>query len=251
MSTLLARLPFWVKAPLYPVRERVVRASHYGFGRWCPVCKRSSRKFRSFGRAARRDEAKCIHCGSLERHRFVWLYFENETDLFDGRPKSVLHVAPERCLEPLLKRRLGASYVTADIDDPHASVRMDITNIEYPDDSFDVIYCSHVLEHIPDDVKAMRELRRVLKPDGWAILLVPTVGEENYEDYSITDPAERLEHFGLEDHVRQYGRTGFVRRLESAGFTVEVTEVADRYDERQAIRMGLRGHVGEIYRCTK
>ena len=193
----------------------------------------------------------CVHCNSLERHRFVWLYFQEKTNLFDGRPKTVLHIAPELCLEPLLKARLGSSYVTADIDDPRASVKMDITDIQYPDDSFDVIYCSHVLEHVREDSKAMRELRRVLKPTVWAILLVPIVGEENYEDYSITGPAERLKHFGLEDHVRQYGRRGYVERLTSSGFTVKVTEVRDLYDQRDAVRMGLGGDVGEIYYCTK
>lgn len=249
--SLLTQLPLWVKAPLRPVRDAAIRASHYGFGRYCPVCQRSSRKFQSFGRANRRPEAMCIHCNSLERHRFVWLYFQQNTDLFDGKAKKVLHMAPELCLEPLLRARLGSSYLTADIEDPRAAVKMDITNIQYPDDTFDVIYCSHVLEHVREDTKAMRELRRVLKPSGWAILLVPIVGQENYEDFSITDPAERLKHFGLEDHVRQYGRRGYVERLEGAGFKVKVTEVKDLYDQSEAVRMGLRSEVGEIYVCTK
>lgn len=153
-------------------------------------------------------------------------------------------------LEPRLRERLGACYITADLAAPHADVKMDITNIEYPNDTFDVIYCSHVLEHIPEDRKAMRELRRVLKPDGWAVLLVPIAGDITYEDPSITDPAERLKAFGLENHVRQYGRD-YVERLRECGFTVEVTEVSDLYDRAQTIRAGIGGEVGEIYYCTK
>lgn len=248
MENIVSRLPAWAKAPLRPIRDLAVRASYFGFSRWCPVCKRFSRRFKSFGRAVLREDAQCIHCNALERHRFVWLYFERRTDLFDGRTKRVLHVAPEASLEALLRSRLGSSYITADIEDPEADVQMDITDIRYPDGTFDVIYCSHVLEHIPEDRKAMRELRRVLKPDGWAILLVPTVGDVTYEDPSITDPAERLKAFGLEDHVRQYGRD-YADRLREAGFSVEVTEVADMYSPRDAARMGLHGDVGEIYHC--
>lgn len=143
-----------------------------GRARWCPICHRSSRRFREFGRAVLRKEAQCIHCNSLERHRFVWLYFQERTDLLDGRQKKVLHVAPELCLEPLLKERLVRDYITADLEDPRAAVKMDLTDIQFPDDTFDVIYCSHVLEHVPEDRRAMRELRRVLKKGGWAILLV-------------------------------------------------------------------------------
>lgn len=250
MENLISQLPSWVKAPLRPIRDMAKRASHYGYGRWCPVCHRSSRRFKVFGRGVLRKDAQCIHCNALERHRFVWLYFQHKTDLFDGRQKKILHIAPEASLEPLLKARLGANYITADIEDPRAAVKMDITQIQYPDDSFDVIYCSHVLEHVPEDRKAMRELRRVLKPGGWAILLVPVVGDHTYEDPSITDPAERLKAFGLEDHVRQYGRD-YIDRLREAGFAVKMTEVADMYDRREATRMGLHGDVGEIYFCTR
>lgn len=247
---MIPRLPSWIKTPLRSVRDVAIRVSYFGFARWCPVCGRSSRRFRAFGGPPAREEAQCVHCHSLERHRFVWLYFQSQTDLFDRREKRVLHVAPETALEPLLRARLGTSYLTADIADPHVAVKMDITDIQYPDDSFDVIYCSHVLEHIPEDRKAMRELLRVLKPEGWAVLLVPIVGDTTYEDPSITDPAERLKAFGLEDHVRQYGRD-YVERLREAGFTVRVIEAADLYDRRQVVRMGIGGAVGEIYYCTK
>jgi len=191
----------------------------------------------------------CVRCGALERHRFVWRYLEARTDLFDGRPKRVLHVAPERCLEPRLRSRLGQGYTTADLLDPRAMVRMDITDIHYPDGSFDVIYCSHVLEHVPDDRRALREFRRVLKPDGWAILLVPITAVRTVEDASIVDPADRSRIFGQADHVRRYG-PDYVERLREAGFMVRVDQVADCLGD-DAVRLGLTPASGEIYYCTK
>ena len=177
----------WMKASF-------VRIFYYGKGRFCPICGRSSRRFRKFG-VIPRDDAQCPHCGSLERHRLLWIYVSRETNLFDGTPKKMLHFAPELCLQSMFKKRLGDNYLTADLFDPHAMIKMDITNIEYPDQSFDVIYCSHVLEHVLDDRKAMREFFRVLKKDGWAILLVPDGSKTTFEDPSIIEPEERLKAF--------------------------------------------------------
>jgi SAM-dependent methyltransferase len=192
----------------------------------------------------------CVHCGALERHRFVWLYLNRKTDLFDGRTKRMLHVAPERCFEYRLKECLGGSYVTSDLLDPRAMVKMDITDIQYPDESFDVIYCSHVLEHVQDDKRAMREFYRVLKEDGWAILLVPITADMNFEDPSIVNPLERLKVFGQEDHVRRYG-PDYVDRLHEAGFKVTITRVSDLFEKDNVILMGLTSASGEIYYCTK
>jgi ubiquinone/menaquinone biosynthesis C-methylase UbiE len=127
---------------------------------------------------------------------------------------------------------------------------MDVTDIKYPDESFDVVYCSHVLEHVQEDKKAMREFYRILKRDGWAILLVPITAEETFEDPSIIESQERLKAFGQEDHVRRYG-PDYVSRLREAGFRVEVTKVHDLVQQDEAIRMGLTPASGEIYFCTK
>ncbi len=162
----------------------------------------------------------------------------------------MLHVAPEVCLEPKFREYLGNNYLTADLYNPNAMVKMDITDIQYPDQSFDCIYCSHVLEHVQDDKRAMREFFLVLKNDGWAILLVPITSEQTIEDPSITDPEERLKVFGQQDHVRRYG-LDYIDRLREAGFRVEITKVCDFVDDKEAIEMGLTPASGEIYYCTK
>ena len=129
-------------------------------------------------------------------------------------------------------------------------VKMDITGIEYPDESFDVIYCSHVLEHVPDDRKAMREFHRVLKRDGWAILLVPINADATYEDASIVEPQDRLREFGQEDHVRIYG-PDYVDRLTEAGFWVETMTPAELASPEDVVRMGLTSASGDIFYCTR
>jgi predicted SAM-dependent methyltransferase len=127
---------------------------------------------------------------------------------------------------------------------------MDITDIKYPGESFDVIYCSHVLEHVTDDRRAMSEFHRVLRRSGWAILLVPIYDGLTFEDPSIVDPQERLKAFGQDDHVRRYG-SDYVDRLRDAGFKVRVTRIDDLVGKADAIRMGLTPDSGEIYLCTK
>jgi SAM-dependent methyltransferase len=179
----------------------------------------------------------------------VWLYFARRTDLFDGRPKRVLHVAPERCFENQLRQRFGAGYLTADLLDPRVMERMDITDIHHPDESFDVIYCSHVLEHVPEDRLAMSELRRVLKRDGWAVLLVPITAERTIEDPTVTDPAERERLFGQHDHVRRCG-PDYIDRLREAGFDVVVTGVSDLLPGEDPSRLGLSRCNAAIYHCT-
>ena len=162
----------------------------------------------------------------------------------------MLHVAPEPCLASRLRRRLGGGYVTGDLHDPRAMLRMDVSHIPCADASFDVIYCSHVLEHVQDEAGAMSEFRRVLKHEGWAILLVPITADKTDEDPTVTDPAERLARFGQADHVRVYG-PDYVGRLRRAGFEVVVTRVGDLVSAGDAERMGLGPASGEIYFCTK
>lgn len=250
MITIASKLP----APLRELLKRLIHivqtVPYFGTERYCPVCGKSSRKFRPYG-CPPRKEAKCVYCMAVERHRLLWLFLKHKTDLFDGKTKEMLHIAPESCFEPRFKRAIGDGYLTADLYN-NAMVKMDITNIEYPDQSFDVIYCSHVLEHVLDDSKAMSEFYRVLKSDGWAILLVPIGAEKTYEDPLIVTPQDRLKAFGQEDHVRLYG-PDYVDRLRAAGFKVEIAATKDLVKPTEANKMGLTNTEanGEIYYCTK
>src|SRR4051794_27384302 len=172
--------------------------------------------------AGSRPDAICPRCGAQERPRALWLYVERRPDLLP-RPQRLLHFAPELIFRRRFEQAPGLEYLTADLDSPDAMVHFDITSIPYPDDSFDAIVCSHVLEHVEDDRAAMRELLRVLRPDGFAILLVPLdlSRDETYEDAAVTAPEARAREFWQHDHVRLYGRD-FRRRLEEEGFHVQV-----------------------------
>jgi predicted SAM-dependent methyltransferase len=176
------------------------------------------------------------------------------TTLFNPDFKRMLHVAPEACFENKLKKKLFGDYISIDLYKPTVMFKMDVTNLIFPNESFDVIYCSHVLEHVLDDRLAMREFCRVLKPQGWAILLVPVLidNANTFEAPSVTDPAERARLFGQFDHVRYYGRD-YVNRLEDAGFNVKVVKATDFLSIDEIERMGiyLTEAAGEIYYCTK
>lgn len=134
----------------------------------------------------------------------------------------MLHVAPELCFIDRFEKLENIDYITADIESPLAKVKMDIHDIPFEENTFDVIFCNHVLEHVTDDIRAMSEMKRVLKPNGWAILQIPffhPIPEKTYEDASITDPKEREKAFGQDDHVRMYGKD-YADRLRSVGFDV-------------------------------
>ena len=168
-----------------------------------------------------REQASCPVCGSTERERLVWLYISHRTDLIH-RPARLLHVAPEPQLGAVLRRLPHLDYLSADLYEEDVMVKMDITDIDYPDASFDAIICNHVLEHIPEDVRAMRELFRVLAPGGWAILQVPLSEkiQTSVEDPAIVTPEDRARVFGQEDHVRIYAKADYLSRLQAAGFQV-------------------------------
>lgn len=235
-----------VKSFIRSVRNHLV---HRGNNRYCPICKNGSKAFLECGVIPRLDAA-CPFCKSLERHRFLWLYIEKKTQLFQKPPGRVLHVAPERCLEEKFRSAFGRAYVTADLFNDDVDVQMDITDIRFPDKSFEFIYCSHVLEHVPDDRKAMREFRRVLADDGIAILLVPITAEKTFEDPSVVDPKERLRLFGQDDHVRRYG-PDYVDRLKEAGFAVTKIQPSDFLNVGEREEMGITSESGDIYVCGK
>jgi SAM-dependent methyltransferase len=158
----------------------------------------------------------------LERHRLLWLYLQNETDFFSAKDqKKVLHFAPEQEFYKRFKKQSNIEYTTTDLLSPLADVKADICNLPFEDNHYDIIFCNHVLEHIPDDTKAMQELYRVLKPGGMGIFQIPQDLSRavTFSDDSITDQKERAKIFGQYDHVRVYGRDYF-DKLRSIGFTV-------------------------------
>ncbi|MGB3182745.1 MAG: methyltransferase domain-containing protein [Cyclobacteriaceae bacterium] len=188
----------------------------------CPVCKSTFRKFLPYGRVPR-PNVLCPSCQSLERHRLIWLYLQQRTDFFTA-PQKVLHVAPEDCFIHRFEQLPNLDYITADIESPLAKVKMDIHDIPFEADTFDTAFCNHVMEHVEDDIRAMSELCRVLKPGAWAIIQIPLfhpLKENTHQDPSITDPKEREKIFGQSDHVRMYGKD-YADRLRQGGF--EVTE---------------------------
>lgn len=187
----------------------------------CPCCGRSFGSFMSHRGA---PNVRCPACGSMERHRLLWLYLERSTDLLTA-PMRLLHVAPEYGIYRQLRCRSNIEYVTGDLDSPLAARQIDVTDLPWQEPHFDAILCNHVLEHVADDRQAMRELFRVLNPGGWAILMVPVARSlpETAEDPAVTDPAERLRRFGQEDHVRLYG-ADYGERLRQAGFEVRVDD---------------------------
>ncbi|MFQ3213421.1 MAG: SAM-dependent methyltransferase [Marivirga sp.] len=189
---------------------------------YCPINNRGYRKFLPYGRVNPRPNALCPDTLSLERHRLIWLYLKNKTNFFTAKLK-MLHVAPEQCFMEYFEELHGDNYITADIESPLAKVKMDIHDIPFPENTFDVTFCNHVMEHVHDDLRAMRELYRVLKPGGWGIIQVPffpPIPDKTFEDNSITDPKVREKIFGQDDHVRLYGHD-YPERLRTAGFTVK------------------------------
>lgn len=188
---------------------------HAGYARYCRCCGSRVKGFRPAG-PRRRPDAECPVCGSLERDRLVSLYFERHPELLAAADR-VLHVSPERPITHLLLRRGGVDYVSIDAEPGAAMRTMDLTELEFRDGRFDAVYCSNVLEHVPMDRAAMREIYRVLRPGGWAVILVPLHGDRTEEDLSITDPGERTRLYGQPDHVRSYGMD-VMARLAAAGF---------------------------------
>lgn len=230
------------------VRRLGRRFQNAGWRRYCPLCSSHLAGFLSAG-VRNRPEARCPVCGSFERHRLAWLYMRTETDLLDGRPKSILHVSPEKLMAQKLRKLRRVQYVSIDINPARGMVAMDLTSLALPENIFDVVYCSHVLEHIPSDRAAMAEMFRVTKPGGWLLVQVPLGSGSTVEDPNVTDPLERERRFGQDDHVRLYGRDLAVR-LRSAGFEVLVDGYVKGLSSAWQKRTGLDIEE-DIFLCRK
>lgn len=186
-----------------------------------PISGKKYRKLLPYGRTKVRENALAPHSMSLERHRLIWLYLRDRTSFFT-QPQKVLHIAPEYCFLKVFKKQLNLDYVTADLISPWADVKMDVQAIPFTDSVFDVVICNHVLEHVDSDFKAMREIHRVLKPGGFAILQVPMdlSMDKTLENPAYNTPELREKHYQQRDHLRLYGKD-YGARLSSAGFVVD------------------------------
>jgi len=216
---------------------------------FCPCCARSFTHFLPFG-VIPRPNAMCPGCGSLERHRMLWLYLKDRRDFFIDT-LTVLHFAPEDALRAVLSSLPNLDYITADIEPGRAMREIDITDTPFEANRFDVILCMHVLEHVPDDRKALSELFRILKPGGWAIVQSPIDRQrrETFEDPTVVSPKERERLFGQRDHVRVYGRD-YSARLGQAGFDLTVEDYGKRLSPERIAQCALGSDL-DIFVCSK
>ena len=239
---ILIKVSYWI-APLIAIYYKGSKFTD-------PIDGKSFRKFLPYGYGKQRPNVLSPSTLSLERHRLLWLYLKEKTKFF-STPQKVLHIAPEQCFLKLFKKQKNLDYITADLYSPIADVKADICDLPFEDNSFDVVFCNHVLEHIEDDKKAMNELYRVLKKGGFGIFQIPQDlnREETYEDFSIVSPEERALHFGQYDHVRVYGKDYF-NRLRNVGFTVDEVDYSKTISKDLITKYCLvKGEILPV--CTK
>jgi SAM-dependent methyltransferase len=204
-----------------------------------PIDGKSFKSFLPYGYGKQRNNVLSPSTLSLERHRLLWLYLKNETDFFSANKKA-LHFAPEQAFYKRFRSMKNLDYVTTDLNSPLADVKADICNLPFKDDEFDVILCNHVLEHIPDDTKAMQELYRVLKVGGMGIFQIPQDLNRviTFEDNTITDKKERAKIFGQYDHVRVYGYDYF-DKLRAVGFKVNEVDYTSKLSNEDIKKYAL------------
>lgn len=248
-------IPKQLKGKYHQLKKRRVLEKYEGDAVTCVICASSFRIFAPFG-LKKRNNAHCLNCGSLERHRLIWKYMNDKKLL--SKPMSLLHFAPEKVFYDFFSSSTDIKYFPCDLypeiyNHPGKTkvIKADITNIPFDSNSFDFILCNHVLEHIPDDRLAMSELFRVMKKGGMGIFQVPVDYNraESYEDFSIVTPEGRLAAFGQEDHVRWYGRD-YKDRLASVGFQVMEDDFVSTFSKREQFRYGFMNSE-KVYLCKK
>ena len=225
---------------------------YYGNRYEDPITGKTYRKFLPYGYSgrAKRKNVLCPGSLSLERHRLLWLYLKEKTDFFT-KPHTMLHIAPEQCFYKLFKAQKNLNYKTGDYNSPIADIHFDLHKAPFENNSFDVIFCNHVLEHVEDADQCMRELYRIMQPGGWGIFQVPldSTRKTTFEDKSITSPEEREKHYWQKDHVRLFG-LDYKDKLEAAGFKVVADDFVNTLSKDLIDRYRLPA--GEIiYFCSK
>ena len=233
---------------LHKLTSIFYRGNHFE----CNCCGKSFKKFKPKGNSYLRPNAICPFCDSLERERLLLFYLQQETDIFTAR-KSLLHFAPEEQMKKIFKRTPNLLYTNVDLNPSFADEQADITDLQYQDESFDYIICAHVLGHVPDESKAIRELFRVLKDDGMAFILtlIDWNNPHTFESENIQTSEERLQHYTESDLARLHG-ADFATRIEKEGFHVDTIDYRTHFDEKACKRYSLGdGNREIIFRCTK
>ena len=216
----------------------------------CPICNKTFKKFFPYGRVTR-ENALCTNCLSLERHRLIFIYIKKRTKILESSNK-ILHIAPENCLIETFKKNENIDYITADLNSPLANIKMDIHNMPFDENLFDVVICNHVLEHVEDDIKALNEIKRVLKKGGKGILQVPfyfPIPEITIENKNVKKGIEREKLYGQSDHVRKYGRD-YKKRLSSVGLKVDKIQSNNFLEKDEIDRYGI-DEKEDLYQVTK
>lgn len=229
---------------------KVISIFYLGNSVKCPICNSKFSKFFPYGRDSR-DNALCTNCLSLERHRLLYIYLFEKSNVFDKKI-NLLHIAPEVCFIKVFKKHENINYTTADLESPLAEIKMDIHEMPFKDNVYDFILCNHVLEHVEDDLKALSEIKRILKKDGKGIIQVPfydPIPKSTFEDKSITSKKDREKFFGQSDHVRKYGKD-YKKRIESTGLKVEIKYPSDFLSESE-IKFYSVFKSEEIYMISK
>ena len=201
--------------------RKLIYTFYRGTDKQCPICEKKLRKFILL----KNGEKLCPFCGSLPRHRRLWTLISG----FLKNGISVLDFSPPLCFSKKLKSFKEIQYAATDFDKEFtADVHLDITNINLSSNSIDLLLCYHILEHIPEDRKAINELYRILKSQGKCFIQTPFKEGDIYEDASKRSKAERRKHFGQDDHVRIYSLASLKQRLEDAGFEIEILQFSEK-----------------------
>jgi SAM-dependent methyltransferase len=224
--------------------------SYFGLKYQCNICNRHFRKLLPIGINNNATKnivgggyrfALCPGCHSTDRERLIYWYILNKTNILHSQKTiKLLHIAPERNLQKVFKANNKMKYINGDLNPLIAEKVIDITDINFENNYFDFIICNHVLEHVKDDKKAMRELFRVLKPGGEAILQVPMFKTmiKTFEDFLIVLSEEREKYFGQKDHLRIYGKD-YKEKLESEGFKVKLYDIKNDINNKDIIKHGM------------
>lgn len=228
------------------IRQFIKKIIFLGNKYYCNVCNSHLRFFE-----LENSIKVCPICGVSDRHRWAWFYFINSGVFKNNHDQFMLHIAPETEFYCRIKKILENTYITTDMYDMrNIMIKSDISRLPFYSNSFSIVYCSHVLEHVTDDLAALNEIYRVLKKNGKAVILVPvSTNEATFENSSITDPEARKKAFGQEDHLRLYG-SDLIKRLESPGFEVSTLLPDDFMNETQISLMGINPFE-KLFVCTK